>query len=109
MEQIKEPTEQQEPIEQEERIGYRKPYKCMKCGKRFDEPMPTNMSYLAPDSDHIPVLVEVCPYCYSQDIMVDAIINPFILAMMAGIDVYKLVGDVIDDLVAKGELVLDDE
>ena len=103
MEQIKEPTEQ------EERIGYRKPCKCMNCGKRFDEPMPTMISYLPPDSDHIPITMEVCPYCYSKDIMVDVIVNPFILAMMAGIDVYKLVGDVIDDLVAKGELVLDDE
>ena len=94
---------------QEEKIGYRKPFKCNHCGKRFDEPLPTMISYLPPDSDHIPITMEVCPYCFSQDLDVDVIINPYILAMMAGVDVYKLVGDVIDDMVAQGKLVLDDE
>lgn len=87
----------------------RKPFRCNKCGKRFDEPLPTMVSYLPPDSDHIPETMEVCPYCFSDDLNVDIIMNPFILGMMIGINVYQMANDAIDEAVAKGELVLEDE
>ena len=39
---------------------------CRSCGKEFDEPLPTMISWLEDDS-LIPVTTEVCPYCFSSD------------------------------------------
>lgn len=39
---------------------------CRSCGKEFDEPLPTMISWMEDDS-LIPVTTEVCPYCFSPD------------------------------------------
>lgn len=86
-----------------------KEFKCNKCGKEFDELLPLPISYLAPDSDHIPVTMEVCPYCFSDDVNVKFIPNYFLLAAACGIDVRKIVSDTIDEMVARGELSFEEE
>lgn len=40
---------------------------CRSCGKEFDMPLPTMISWLEPDNVSIPVTVEVCPYCFGTD------------------------------------------
>ena len=86
-------------------------YKCNHCGKEFDEILPTMISYIESPDDPVPITKEVCPYCFSDDVNVKlpkSMFNPFIFAVTRGIDVEKMIKDVIDDYVARGELVLSD-
>lgn len=83
-------------------------YKCNCCGKEFDELLPTQIAYIE-SIDDIPITKEVCPYCFSDDITVKCIMNPFILGIMAGLDVKKIINEAIDEMIAKGELELDEE
>ena len=83
-------------------------YKCNCCGKEFDELLQTKIAYVESIND-IPITKEVCPYCFSDDISVKFIMNPFILGMVAGLDVRAIINEAIDEMVAKGELKLDEE
>lgn len=83
-------------------------YRCNCCGREFDELLPTQIAYIE-SIDDIPITKEVCPYCFSDDITVKFITNPFILGMIAGLDVRSIVSEAIDEMIAKGELELDGE
>lgn len=84
-------------------------YKCNRCGKEFDELLVTQIAYVESMDDHVPIAKEVCPYCFNDDISVRFNMDIFTLAGMIGIDVREEVGKVIDDMIAKGELALDEK
>lgn len=84
-------------------------YKCNKCEKEFDELLVTQVAYIESIDDHVPIVKEVCPYCFNDDVSVRLNMDIFALAEMVGIDVREEIEKAIDDMVVKGELVLDEE